>query len=200
MHAVESVDGDFGGGVIPGGGGFWSLYAFDEFELEAIVVLELEGWVAELFDLIERDFVFAEAVDPVVQGVFRDREGHRGGLASTDGSVGALGPGEEGEEGSRVALRVAVVEVVGAGVVVVDCDFDEAEADDAGVEIDVALGVAAHSGDVVDALDAVGHGVNNETDRFVVPGGGTIYDTLGKPSVLQATFIATYKHRVVSCN
>lgn len=113
LDAVETVDCGFGGSATPGGGRIWVLDAFDEFELESVMVLELESWDFELFGLVERDFVFGEAVDPVVQGVFGDREGHRGGLAGTDGSLRALRPREEGEEGAGGALRVAVIEVVG---------------------------------------------------------------------------------------
>lgn len=167
---MEAVDGDFGGGVVPGD--FWvgGLDGFDEFDLEAIVVLELEDGEAELFDSAQGDAGFGEAGGPVVGGVLGDCEREACGLSEPDGSLRALGPGEEGDEGAGGALGVAVVEVICAGVVVVDGNFDEAEAEDAGEEIDVPLGVAAHGGDVVDASNLVGHGFNNETMRFVVPG------------------------------
>ncbi len=80
----------------------------------------------------------------------------------------ALGPGEESDQSAGRALGVAVVKVVSAGVVVVDGDLDEPESEDSGIEIDIALGVTAHGGDVVDALDSVGHVLYYETDRFTV--------------------------------
>lgn len=89
-------------------------------------------------------------------------------MAEANCALGALGPGEESDEGAGGTLGVAVIEVVRGWVVVVDGDFDEAEAEDSGVEVDVALGVTAHGGDVVDALDAVAHDLYYETNRFVV--------------------------------
>ncbi len=169
LNSVESVNCVFGLDVIPCGLRIGLGDAGNEFELEAVVVLELEDRVAKLFNFVEREFGLAESVDPVGGCALRDSERHDGGLSQTGSALGGVGPGEKGEEGARGAFGVAVVEVVGAGVVVVDSDFDEAQAENSGVEVHVALGVAAHGSDVVDALDAVGHVVNNETMRFVVP-------------------------------
>src|SRR4028119_389780 len=73
-------------------------------------------------------------------------------------SAGREGPGaadvrEEGEDGAGRARAVAVVEVVGAGVVEVDRALHQPQAERAGVEIQVALRVGGDGRDVVDAAD-----------------------------------------------
>ncbi len=49
LDTVESMDGDFGGGVVPGDLGIGEFCGFDEFDLEPIVVLESEDGEAEAF-------------------------------------------------------------------------------------------------------------------------------------------------------
>src|SRR5690606_27614151 len=60
-------------------------------------------------------------------------------------------PGEEREQAARAAGGVPEVEVVSAGVVVVDRALDHALADDPVVELDGLLRPAADAGDVMDA-------------------------------------------------
>ena len=60
---------------------------------------------------------------------------------------------EEGDVVARRALLVAVEEVVDGRVVLVDALLDEAQAQDAGVEVEVARGVAGDRGDVVHAVE-----------------------------------------------
>lgn len=69
---MESVDGYFGGGVVPGDLGIRGLDGFDEFDLEAVVVLEPEEGEAEAFFGGEGDTGSGEVGDPVVGGVFGD--------------------------------------------------------------------------------------------------------------------------------
>lgn len=165
---MEAVDGDFGGGVVPGDIWVRGLNGLDKLDLEAVVVLEPEEWETEALFGGEGDTGFGEAGDPVFGGVFGDGEGEAGGLAEANCALGALGPGEKGDESAGGTLGVAVVEVVCGWVVVVNGDFDQAKAKDSGVEVHVALGVTAHGGDVVDALDSVGHSWYYETNRFIV--------------------------------
>jgi len=68
-------------------------------------------------------------------------------------------PGEEGHDGAGGAGVVAEVEVVGAGVVEVDGALDQAETEDLGVEVQVALWVGGDGGDVVEAEDGFWHGI-----------------------------------------
>lgn len=86
---------------------------------------------------------------PIVDGGGGDGVGHGAGFAVADGAAAGVGPGEEGHDGARGADFIAVVEVVGAGVVEIDGCFYEALAEDLLVEVEVALGVAGHGGDMV---------------------------------------------------
>jgi hypothetical protein len=56
-----------------------------------------------------------------------------------------------------VAEIVAEVEVVGLGIVEVDGALDQPEAEHAGIEVQVALGITRDGGDVMDAED-LSHG------------------------------------------
>jgi hypothetical protein len=114
-----------------------------------------------------RDAVRDQPLEPEADGGGRHGERGHGHLAGADAAARGAPPREEGEDRAGRAGRVAEVEVVGAGVVEVDGLLDQAQAEDAGVEVDGALGVAADRGDVVDAARD-GRGV----DR-AVGGGGT---------------------------
>ena len=48
-------------------------------------------------------------------------------------------------------MRVAVVEMVGLGIVIVDCEFDKSQAKNAGVEIQIPLRVARNRRHMMDA-------------------------------------------------
>ena len=61
------------------------------------------------------------------------------------------GPREEREQRPRMAELVPVVEVVPAGIVVVDGDLYQAHAERAGVEVQIALRLPDDRGDVMDA-------------------------------------------------
>ena len=63
----------------------------------------------------------------------------------------AVGPGEERQDRARPAELVAEVEVVAAGVVEVHGQLHQAEAQGAGVEIEVPLRIARDGGDVMNA-------------------------------------------------
>ena len=80
-----------------------------------------------------------------------------GDFAGAGVSAVGVGPGEEGQDGAGRSGVVAEVEVVGAGVVEVDGALDEAEAENLGVEIEVALGVGGDGGDVVKTDDGFEH-------------------------------------------
>src|SRR5207248_4205215 len=64
-----------------------------------------------------------------------------------------LRPREECQVGARMALRVRVEQMVGAGIVLVDAALDEAHAEDAGVEVEVLLRRTGDGRDVVQTVD-----------------------------------------------
>ena len=96
----------------------------------------------------------ADAVVPEVEGLRRgDAERnavHHARARATRRRVGIL---EERDVGARGAALVRVEEVVDGRVVLVDRLLDEAEAERAGVELDVARRVAGDAGHVVDAFE-----------------------------------------------
>ena len=75
---------------------------------------------------------------------------HHAGAGPPAHRAGVL---EEGEVGAGGALLVGVEEVVDGGVVLVDGLLDQAQAQDARVEVDVAGRVAGDRGDVMDAFE-----------------------------------------------
>ncbi len=106
-----------------------------------------------------------QAVFPVFDRSERDAEGGLGDFAGAGVAAAGAGPGEEGEDGSGRAGVVAEVEVVGSGVVEVYGALDEAQAEDLGVEVEVALGVGGDCGDVVETDDWFWHGFFFRSNR-----------------------------------
>src|ERR671933_655107 len=90
-----------------------------------------------------------EPLRPVAQGVLRDSEGGCAHLAIPDASPWRTRPGKERHDGSRIPGRVAVVEVVAAGVVEVYGLLYQPETENARVEVHVLLWVVSDCGDVV---------------------------------------------------
>ncbi|MEV8609983.1 hypothetical protein AB0383_18985 [Amycolatopsis sp. NPDC051373] len=96
-----------------------------------------------------------QAVGPEVQRTRRDGEQH---LARLVGAAAAVDPdlpeGERGEHGARVAVGVAVVEVVDRDLAVEQHGpLDQAEAEDVHVEVDVLLRAGHRHGDVVATVE-----------------------------------------------
>ena len=130
-----------------------------ELELEPVGIGEGDEGLAEaLVGAFGDDAVALELDDPVLERLGGDEE--RGGVDHAGAAPPGRGhgEGEEGEDRAGPAAGVAEIEVVGAGIVEIDGELDQAEPEDAGVEIDAALGVGRDRGDVVDAGDGVGHG------------------------------------------
>lgn len=156
--AVEAENGFVGGDIRPGGGGAGvALGGFDETYGGFVRVGDGQDAVAEDvgLDFGGFDALFGEAVFPEFEASGRDGIGGDGGLAVSNASFVVFGPGEEGDEAAGAGVAGSVVEVVGFDVVVVDGDFDDAEAQGAGVEIDVFLRRAGEGGHVVESEDGV---------------------------------------------
>src|SRR5262249_37494068 len=98
-----------------------------------------------------------QTLDPEADGGGKHCEGGDRDLAGPLTAAPGAGPGGEGQDGAGSANLIAKVEVVGLGVVEVDGAFDQAETEDAGVEVQVVLRVAGDGGDVVNAQDGGGH-------------------------------------------
>src|SRR5262245_41380865 len=104
-----------------------------------------------------RHTVLDEAVGPVAHGCGGHAEGGLFGQPVGVASRCCLLPREEGEGRAGMALLVAIVEVVRAGVIEIDGLLHEAEPQDARVKLQVLGCAPGDGGDVMDA----GHGVAN---------------------------------------
>ena len=62
-----------------------------------------------------------------------------------------------------MAALVSVVEVVAARIVKVDGEFDQAQTEQARVEVDVSIGVTGNRGDVVNSKEALRHATHDLT-------------------------------------
>ena len=118
------------------------------------MITEGDQLLAEAFDGaddVETDG--GEARAPVVESADADLEGGGDGLAGAGAAFADVRPRKEGKDGAGGAVSIAVIEVVGAGIVEVDGLFDEAEAEYAAVEVDILLRIAGDGGDVVNSGD-----------------------------------------------
>ncbi len=128
--------------------------SFDEGEGHGVGIKEGDDGGAEARDGCDiLDAEGDEAIFPVVGGTGGDGEGGFGDLSVAEFSGISGGPDEVSHEGAGASEAVAVVEVEGGGVIVVDGDLDEPQAEGLGVEGSVFLGVGGDGGDVVDAGD-----------------------------------------------
>src|SRR5699024_5923482 len=76
----------------------------------------------------------------------------------TDTAGGHSAPGKESQQRARMPGFVAVIQMVGRGVIEVDGLLDQAQAQALDVEVDVALRVPGNRRDVVQSAGACGHG------------------------------------------
>jgi hypothetical protein len=113
--------------------------------------LTLAAGNAALGRAFEGDRVAHQALEPEAGrrrggGERRHRRLPRAGAAAP-----RPGPGKEREQAPGRSVLVAEIEMIGLRIVEVDGALDQPEAQDAGVEIEVALRIAGDRGDVVDA-------------------------------------------------
>src|SRR5690625_3103626 len=102
---------------------------------------------------VDAHAVVAQPALPLTQGcAVADGEGVVMGSAETGPAASRTGNDEVGDDAARAAGRVSEVQVVGAWVVEVHGLLHQAQAEQAGVEVDRALGVTADEGDVVDSV------------------------------------------------
>ena len=97
------------------------------------------------------DALFNETVRPVAERASRHAERGLLGLADTAAACRCAVPREEGEDCTGMAGLVAIIEVIGAGIVEIDGLLDEAETERPGVKVEVSPGVTCNGGDMMDA-------------------------------------------------
>ena len=112
----------------------------DQRQPHPVRILEGEHRLAEA--LLERPMRHAfcdEPVCPIADGADRHSERCLLGLADAEPPAGRVLPWEEGQDRAGPALLVAIIEMIGAGIVEIDRLLDEPEPEAAGVEVDVPL-------------------------------------------------------------
>jgi hypothetical protein len=154
-NAVEAEQGVLGRDVVGARGQRRVVDVRDQqLVTQALEVGEREDAVV---GALGRDALVGQARGPEVERLV-------GGDAPLDGvdhavaGLAPLRPGEleEGQDRARRAALVAEVEVIDVGLVEVDRLLDQAQAQDAGVEVDVAWGVGRDRGDVMQTLECHG--------------------------------------------
>jgi hypothetical protein len=99
-----------------------------ELDLQPVGIGESNERLAEaLVGAFRDDAVALELDDPVLERIGGDEEGGGVDHAGARPSWGGHGEGEEGEDRAGMAARVAEIEVIGAGIVEIDRELDQAE-------------------------------------------------------------------------
>jgi hypothetical protein len=158
-HAVEAANRVFHGHFrgAPSGRALAALGARER-EPGPVAVLERERGFAEPLDgRIMGDALFDEALGPVADRAFRNAEYGLLRFADSEPAGRRALPGEKGEDRARMAGRIAIVEVIGAGIVEIDRLLNQAQAERPGIEIEVAARRARDAGHM---MDAARHGLS----------------------------------------
>ena len=120
-----------------------------------VAVLECERRFAEpLRGRIVGDALLDEALGPVADRAFRNAEYGLLRLADSEPAGRRALPGEKGEDRARMAGPIAIVKVIGAGIVEIDRLLHQAQAERSGIEIEVAARRTCNGRDM---MDAAGH-------------------------------------------
>jgi hypothetical protein len=135
----------------------------DELAHESVVVLECDDTLILIAGcrLREFDLFPYQPFYPETNGAGEYRERGNGYLASALSSPSRIRPGKESKNALRIPLLITEVEVISGRVIEVYGTLDEAEAEDTGVEIEIPLGIARDTGDVVNTGSAEAHRIDS---------------------------------------
>ena len=93
------------------------------------------------------------AGEPDVEGIRGNGETKGDGLPAASASRGGIGPWEESRDRAGSAGLVTEVEVIRGGIIEVHGALDEAETEETGVKLEIALRIACERGDMMKAPD-----------------------------------------------
>ena len=162
-HPMEAADRVLGGYLaVRPARELIGVFDGDEGKPHAVGVAQRQHALAEpLVQRVVGDVLSNQPVRPIAERAFGDDERGLGRHAIAVAAGGRLVPRKKGQRRAGPAGLVAIVEVPRVGIVEIDRLLDQPQAQPAGVEGHVPLGVAADRRDVVDAR-AGGHEKNSD--------------------------------------
>lgn len=130
---------------------------FNQFHFDVVGVAKPQNRLPETRTwVLRRNTSVLQSRFPPFVGAGRDRKSNRCGRARTCFSWRSARPRKEGQNGTWATHKVAIIKVVGAGVVKVDGPLYQTQAQDRGVEGDVRLSVTRNRRDMMNTANA-GH-------------------------------------------
>src|SRR5271165_6852564 len=120
----------------------------------SVEVFEREPRLAEALGWrVMADPLLDEAMGPVADRAFRYAEGGLLRFADSGPAGRRAVPGKEGENRAWMAGRIAVIQVIGAGIVEVDRLLHQAQAERSRIEIEVPARRACNGRNMMDAAE-----------------------------------------------
>jgi hypothetical protein len=135
----------------------------DELAHESVVVLEGDNALTLIPSnrLRELDLLRYQPFYPETDGAGEYRERCDGYLPAALSSSPSIRPGKERKNAPRISRLITEIEVIRGRVVEVYGTLDEPKAEDSGVEIEISLGIARDTGDVVNTGSAEAHRIDS---------------------------------------
>src|ERR1700739_698596 len=95
--------------------------------------------------------MFFKPLVPVSESLVRNLKARCHDLPVTAGAAPGAGPGEESQQRPRISDSVAKIKMVAGGIIEIDCPFDQTKTEQAGIEIQVTLGISRDRGNMMDS-------------------------------------------------
>ncbi len=103
-----------------------------------------------MLDRLMGDALLDEAMAPVAERRRRHAERSLLGLPDAAAAGGRVLPGEEGQDRAGRAGLVAVIEVIGAGIIEIDGLLDEPQTERPRIKLEISQRVTGDCGDMMD--------------------------------------------------
>src|SRR5450432_788626 len=97
----------------------------------------------------DRYTISGQTLNPIIECGGGDRERDIHNLTCPSVPFGCIRPGKERDDGAGCSNFIAIIEMIGAGIIKVDGLLDEALSQNTGIKIDILLGVSHDSGEMV---------------------------------------------------
>src|SRR5271165_5652270 len=131
---------------------------FNQFQTQSVGICKRNHRLPQpLQRLFQPDRVGRQPLPPELCRTLRYGERCFGHLAAAVTATPRARPCEKCEDGSWMAVAVAVIKVVTAGIVEVDRDFDQTQPQHANIKIDISFGIAGNCRDVMNTQNGTAH-------------------------------------------